>query len=220
MRRSLAWLAIPVMLASTAATAQTYVVDPAGSAVHWLVYRAGAFARFGHNHVISVGQLDGRISVDPQNLERSTFELTVPVMELVVDDPTLRSALGEEFSSVPSADDVAGTRRNMLSDRVLNADQHPVVRVAGRGPLSADGAQELQMTMHLLGRAVEVTVPTTVQIDGDALQAAGEFELTHEQLGLEPFSVMGGALQVGNELTFTYRIRAKRESGSPAAVPR
>ena len=224
MRRWLAWLVVPALLASAAAAAQSgaqrYVVDPGASDIHWLVYRAGAFARFGHNHVVSVAALDGRVSVDPNDLARSTFELEIPVGDLVVDDPTLRRGLGEEFASEPSADDVAGTRRNMLSNRVLNAEQHPAVRVTGTGPMSSGAGQTLKMTMHLLGRAVDVTVPTSVTLEGDRLEASGAFELTHEQLGLEPFSVMGGALQVGNRLSFTYRILARREGSGPAATER
>lgn len=217
MRRSLAWLVVPALLTSGAAAAQTYVIDPAASDIHWLVYRAGAFARFGHNHVIAVAEVMGRVTVDPSNLARSTFELTVPVMDLVVDEPTLRRGLGDEFSSVPAADDIAGTRRNMLSERVLNAEAHPTVQVTGTGPITSAAGQRLDMQIHLLGRVVEVSVPTSVKLEGEALEASGEFELTHQQLGLEPFSVMGGALQVGQKLSFTYRIQAHRDATAAAA---
>jgi polyisoprenoid-binding protein YceI len=222
MRRSLTWLVVPAVLASAAAGAQSgsqsYVVDPQSSDVHWLVYRAGAFARFGHNHVISIAAVAGEVSVDPADLARSSFTLEIPVMDLVVDDSALRKGLGEEFASEPSPDDVAGTRRNMLSERVLNAEAHPTLRVTGTGPVTRDGMQTLQMTVYLLGRAVELTVPTSVTLQGERLEASGAFELTHEQLGLEPFSVMGGALQVGNMMTFSYRIVANRAGGTPPAA--
>lgn len=212
MHRWLAWPMVAAALTSGAAVAQTqtFVIDPAASNVHWLVYRAGAFARFGHNHVISVAEVDGTVQVDSNDLTRSTFALEIPVMDLVVDDPTLRNELGDEFSSEPSADDIAGTRGNMLSDRVLDAERHPVIRVSGSGPVTAAGKQTLRLTVQILGRAVELTVPTTVTLQGDRLEAAGAFELTHEQLGMEPFSVMGGALQVGNRMSFDYRVVANR----------
>jgi len=217
MHRWLVWLMIPAALASAAAAAQSgtqaYVIDAGASDVHWLVYRAGAFARFGHNHVISVAEVNGTVAVDPSSLARSSFQLEIPVMDLVVDDPVLREALGEEFSSEPSADDISGTHGNMLSDRVLDAERHPSIRVTGTGPVGEAGRQTLRMTVHLLGRAVELTVPTSVTLQGDSLEAAGEFELTHEQLGMEPFSVMGGALQVGNRMSFEYRILARRAAG-------
>jgi hypothetical protein len=53
-------------------------------------------------------------------------------------------------------------------------------------------------------------VPTTIAIEGDRLRATGEFELNHADLGMQPFSVMMGALQVGEKLSFAYDITARR----------
>ena len=46
----------------------------------------------------------------------------------------LRSTLGADFASVPTADDIAGTRSNMLGDKVLDGEKHPRIRIAGTGP--------------------------------------------------------------------------------------
>jgi hypothetical protein len=216
MRRLPDWLVVPLLLmtlvvAAPSGAQQTYTVDPAASDVHWLVYKAGAFARLGHNHVISVGGLTGEATVDAANLANSSFELEIPVAELVVDDPQLRRGLGDEFSSVPSADDIAGTRKNMLSDRVLDGERFATLRVTGKGPNGSAGEQTtMRISVELLGRTVELMVPTMVTIEGDTLEAAGEFTLTHSELGMKPFSVMAGALQVGEKLDFSYRIRARR----------
>ena len=216
MRRLQDWLVVPLLLmtlvvAAPAIAQQTYTVDPAASDIHWLVYKAGAFARLGHNHVISVGGLTGQATVDAANLASSSFELEIPVAELVVDDPQLRRGLGDEFSSLPSADDIAGTRKNMLSDRVLDGERFAALRVTGKGPNGSVGEQTtMQISVQLLGRTVELMVPTMVTIEGDTLEAAGEFTLTHGELGMKPFSVMAGALQVGDKLDFSYRIRARR----------
>jgi hypothetical protein len=64
----------------------------------------------------------------------------------------------------------------------------------------------------MLGRTVDLTVPTEVTVDGDRLRATGAFELNHADLGMEPFSVMMGALQVGEKLSFSYVVEARRES--------
>ena len=40
------------------------------------------------------------------------------------------------------------------------------------------------------------------------IQAQAEFRLTHDQLGLKPFSALFGALQVADEIDFSVRIRA------------
>jgi polyisoprenoid-binding protein YceI len=207
-------LSIVALLACVGAAAQEagerYVVDAAQSDLHWLVYRAGAFSRFGHNHTVAVGDLSGSVLVNRDDLAKSRLELQFSVANLVVDDPALRSTLGEEFSSVPKEEDVAGTRRNMLSERVLDGDKYPQIRITGTGPVMAGAVQELAVEISMLGRVIDLKVPTEVTIEGDRLRAKGEFELNHADLGMEPFSVMAGALQVGEKLSFTYDVAAQR----------
>ena len=214
MDRPVLAVALTVLCASGIAPAQVaserYVVDAAQSDVHWLVYKAGALARLGHNHTIAVGDLRGDVTVNRADLARSQFNLQFAVANLVVDDPALRATLGEEFSSVPSADDIAGTRSNMLGERVLDGEKHPQIRITGPGPAALGGKQELAVKVEILGRTVDLEVPTEVTIEGDVLRARGEFELNHADLGMKPFSVMAGALQVGEKLSFTYDVTARR----------
>lgn len=218
MRRTSHLLIVASAAALTAvgqgAHAQTYAIDGAASDIHWLVYKAGTLERLGHNHVISVPTPKGSVTLDPRNESNSSFSIEIPVSDLVVDQPDLRKPLGEAFASVPSAEDIAGTRKNMLSDRVLQAEQHPTIKITGTGPLGAPGSQQLKMTVELLGRTIPLTVPTKITIGPDAVDAEGQFELTHSDLGMKPFSVMLGALQVADKMTFVYRVHAR-----PVAAP-
>ena len=196
--------------AALAQDAERYVVDAAQSDLHWLVYKAGALARLGHNHTIAVGDLSGTVTVNRADLPKSEFELEFAVANLVVDDPALRATQGEEFASVPTAEDIAGTRGNMLGERVLDGEKYPRIRIVGMGPAALAGVQPLAVKVEMLGRVIDLTVPTEVTIDGDVLTARGEFELAHADLGMEPFSVMMGALQVGEKLSFAYDVKARR----------
>jgi hypothetical protein len=212
-RAALAFGLASVLLCGTVVAqdaGERYVVDPSQSDVHWLVYKAGALARLGHNHTVAVGDLAGSVTVNAADLAKSQFDLQFAVAELVVDDPALRGTLGADFASVPTAEDVAGTRTNMLSERVLDGDKHPQIRITGAGPAAAGSVQELAVEVQLLGRTVELKVPTQVTLQGDVLRAQGEFELNHADLGMQPFSVMMGALQVGEKLTFSYDVTARR----------
>ena len=195
---------------SAQGVAERYVVDTARSDVHWLVYKAGALARLGHNHTVAVGDLSGNVMVNRDDLAKSQFDLQFSVAALVVDDPALRSTLGEEFASVPTPDDIAGTRSNMLSERVLDGEKHPRIRLVGTGPSPAAATQELAVKVEMLGRTVDLKVPTEVTIEGERLHAKGQFELNHADLGMQPFSVMMGALQVGEKLSFSYDVTARR----------
>jgi polyisoprenoid-binding protein YceI len=209
-----AWSLLALLAAAATARAQdaleTYTVVPEASDVHWLVYKAGALARLGHNHTIAVGGLRGTVSKHPTSLVESRFALEFDVADLVVDDPELRGTLGEEFASVPSAEDIAGTRGNMLGENVLDAEKHPTIRITGTGPMMANGMQTLAATVELQGRSVPLTIPTRVVVAGDEIRATGEFELNHADLGMKPFSVMMGALQVGEKLSFSYEVTARR----------
>lgn len=208
-----ATLAIATSVAAQPGAAGTYAVDAAESDVHWLIYRSGALARFGHNHVISSGGMTGTVDVAGQWRD-SSFRLEIPLAELVVDDPELRAAAGDGFSSEPSAEDVAGTRRNMLGEDLLDAEAHPVLSISGDAPSGTPMDGEITLTIDLAGRESTVTAPVSVEFAGDTLTATGSFGLTHEDLGLEPFSALGGALRVGQEIDFEYRIVARRDGGA------
>jgi hypothetical protein len=213
--RKAAWaLCLAGWLAGGAAVAQDggdrYVVDATQSDLHWLVYKAGTLSRLGHNHTIAAGDLGGSVTVNTGDRSASRFELEFSVGKLVVDDPMLRGTLGADFASVPTADDIAGTTKNMLSDRVLDGEKHPRIRIVGTGPMTREGKQALAVQVELLGRTIDLTVPTEVTIDGGELRAKGEFELNHADLGLKPFTVMLGALAVGEKLSFSYDVKARR----------
>ncbi len=188
---------------------RVFAIDGAASDIHWLVYKSGALARLGHNHVIAVPSARGSVTVAGQDLPASHFEIVIPVADLVIDDPKLRSGLGEEFASVPTEKDVEGTRHNMLTDRVLDGDRFPTIRVSGTGPLGTTGAQTFKLRIELLGRTVELTVPTKVTVTDDRVEASGEFDLNHAELGMQPFTALMGALSVGEKMSFSYHVVAR-----------
>ena len=53
-------------------------------------------------------------------------------------------------------------------------------------------------------------MPCKITVADEVVTASGEFRLTHADLGMEPFSVMMGALAVAPELDFSFDIRATR----------
>lgn len=217
-RSAVRFIAAPLLaffLGLGAASAQTpgaYVIDPSASEIHWRIYKAGAFARFGHNHVIAIGEPTGTVNV-AENVANSRLELTFEVAELSIDDATLRGRYGEDFESEPTEEDIAGTQTNMLTEQVLNGELYPAISVAGSQLSGVGPDQTIELTIGLLGRTVTLTVPVDVSFDGSGIHAASQFRLLHEDLGMEPFSVMMGALQVAPEIDFTVDIRATMPGG-------
>lgn len=192
------------------ATATEYRVDAEASLLRLLVYRAGALARLGHNHVIASRDLEGTIWYrDSQG--RSAFSIRLPVADLTIDEPALRRAAGEDFAGEIPPEDIEGTRKNMLGEAVLNAAAHPTVN-AELVALGDEGEASTTATVAvtLRGQRRLVEFPVSVRIEGDRLVATGETTVSHRELGLEPFSVMGGALSVAEDIGVSYRVVARR----------
>jgi polyisoprenoid-binding protein YceI len=174
------------------------------------VYRDGALSTFGHNHVVSLKDFKGSIHLQPK-LEQSRVELEIPVDRLIVDDAELRRLEGADFPGQPAKGDIEATRTNMLSDALLNGKQFPTIKVTGTsGPVDARNSAMLNLSVQLAGREIKLTLPCTLKLEGDRLEASGETQLSHKQLGLTPFSALLGSLRVAEQMKFKYRIRASK----------
>jgi hypothetical protein len=204
-------LLLSLLLASTlgVVNAAEYEIDPAETQLYWLVYSSGALAGLGHNHVISAPEVQGRIFIQDA-LSDSAFVLEIPVQSLQVDAPALRSTLGQPFASRPSQRDIEATRRNMLGRALLDSEAYPDIRVAGSAFQSEGDAQTLQLTLTVKGTEVEVIVPLLLEVGEDRIAVKAQFQLTHQQLGLRPFSALFGALQVAEHMDFVCVVVARR----------
>jgi YceI-like domain len=204
---------VPPTPAADTRGAAVYEVSPQDSEVNILVFRGGKFSRLGHNHVMTSHAVSGRAWVHPQ-FARSGFELSLPVAQLVVDDPQARRAAGSDFAGDIPQTDKDGTRRNMLRPEVLDAERYPQVRLRSArvgGTLAAP-----QVTAHITIKDAsrEVQVPVQLAVEGQRLKASGEFDILQTEFGIKPFSVALGALEVQDKLHVTFRIVAQKTAGS------
>jgi hypothetical protein len=200
------------------------------------VYRAGALASAGHDHLIALHALTGTLYV-PADVMRTSFEARIPVAEFTVDEPALRT---QEHSPdfPPEVPDAAreGTRRNMLGEALLDAEHNPqivlrAVRLESAGaPAPGSGGEaggeaggetravlaRVQATVR--GQLRTISVPVRYQFAAGALIASGEAALKQSELGLTPFSALLGALQVQDEMRVRFRIVA-RAAGARSGAP-
>lgn len=195
-----------------------YRIDENQSELRILVYRAGTLARFGHNHVIVNHSIRGAVSLADAAGE-SAFWLHVPVAGFVVDDAQARREEGADFAGDIPEDAKAGTLLNMLSTSLLDADEFPVITVNGvaeSGAQDGAGALTAAVAISVAGHESRVDVPLTLHIDSRRLSATGSLDLRQSALGLTPFSLMLGALQVQDAMTIKFDIVAV--PGGPAAA--
>ena len=192
----------------TASAGKVYRIDEGQSELRILVYRAGALARLGHNHVLVNRALcgEGRL-LDPPGA--SAFWLKVPAAGFAVDDAQARGEEGPDFAAQVSDDAKSGTLRNMLGTAVLDADEFPVITVRGSVVTTA-GAPTLtaNLVVTVAGHESKVDVPITLEADSSRLTVSGTVELRQTTLGLTPYSLMRGALQVQDAMTIKLRIVA------------
>jgi polyisoprenoid-binding protein YceI len=174
-----------------------------------LVYRGGAMARMGHNHVIASHHLEGEVQLtaDPVN---TRFEIRVPVNQLTVDEPALRENAGADFPPGVPQNARDGTRRNLLSAGLLDAANYPVIRLRATGvALGADNGYDVGVEITLRDQVRNLRVPVTLRRQDDALIASGEFPLKQSELGLKPFSVAMGTLVVLDQMKVRFEVVAR-----------
>jgi hypothetical protein len=188
-----------------------YRVDGSRSELRILVYRAGPLARLGHNHVMVNRSLSGAINLADAP-GASEFRLIVPVAGFVVDDAQARHEEGSDFDAEVPEEAKAGTLQNMRSAAVLDADEFPLITVnsiAFSTPAAA-GADSMVATVAIsvAGHESKIEVPFTVQWDSKHLSASGSSQMRQSALGLTPYSLMLGALQVQDAMTIKFNITA------------
>jgi hypothetical protein len=188
--------------------AQRFRIVPGESRLVLLVYREGRMARLGHNHVISTNQLQGEVYVAAR-AQDSAAELRFAVADLQVDEPDLRTEFGDDFPGSLDDSAIAGTRSNMLSPKQLDAEVWPDIVLRTASISGAWPALTMDIQIALQGRVHRVQIPATVNVTGDGkLMATADFPLLQTELGLEPFSVMLGALRVRDQIDARLRISA------------
>jgi polyisoprenoid-binding protein YceI len=174
-----------------------------------LAFRAGTLAKFGHNHVIASHDIRGTFYV-PDDIEHSTFELRIPVGQLAIDEPELRAKEGPDFPKDVPESAREGTRRNMLSDALLNGVQfEDITLVSQHIDTSTPGSQvraDVQITVR--GQTHTISVPVTYSLSNGELTASGDLPLKQSDLGLTPFTAALGALAVQDELRVKFHFVA------------
>lgn len=196
------WVLVLGPALPAAAATRTYVIDASASAFQVHVGKSGVFGFAGHTHEVTADRFEGRVDADPDDLARSSVELSFEALGLTV------SAQGEPEGDAPKVQEV------MAGSKVLDVSRFPAIRFRSRqvsGRRAAEGAYELQVagevSLHGVSRAV--TVPVRVELSGATLTASGRTALAQRAFGMEPVTAGGGTVKVKNEVGVEFRIVAR-----------
>ena len=184
-----------------------YTVDMRESEIRLLVYRDGPMARFGHNHVIT-GQVRGEIGVSDTAAD-SGFRLEIPVESLSVDEPVLRTEEGDEFSAAVSDQARKGTRDNMLGANILDTAHFPVISIASDTLVGPRWNPDVTARVTVRGRTSELRFPAAVIEQPGSLTVIASFPVLQSNLGIVPFSILGGAIRVRDAIDIRVRLVAR-----------
>jgi polyisoprenoid-binding protein YceI len=169
--------------------------------------------RFGHHHVIAHHSISGVVALAADPLE-STIKLELAVASLDVDNPEMRALEGEDFADEVPQKDVDGTKANMLGKDLLNGELFPTIRIQSSAIEGSMPDVNIVATVFVIGMESTVSFPATIELTDDSFVARGQLEITHPELGLSPFTAMGGALSVRDLMILKYEISGMRVTQS------
>lgn len=177
-------------------------VDPAHSLVVIEVRRGGTFAQLGHDHVVASHDVMGAIAPD-----EGRADFYVPLDRLFVDEPALRTRAG--FDTQPDADDIEGTRRNMLT-KVLDTQRYPFALIGVNGFGTGEGDRQIRAAMTLHGSTRAVGAVARMEKSADELVVNGTLAIDQTAFGITPFSILNGAIAVQDRVNITFELRFHR----------
>jgi hypothetical protein len=182
-----------------------YAIDSSASELRLLVYRAGPLATLGHNHVMVNRAVTGAVQIGA-DVPASSLSLHMRADDFVIDDAQSRQEEGDDFPGDIPQDAKEGTRRNMLSPAVLNAAEFPDITVKSTSLTGSLNELNADLEISAAGHTSRISVPLTLQGDAQHFIAAGSMELRQTALGLSPYSLLHGALQVQDAMELKFKI--------------
>jgi hypothetical protein len=193
-----------------------YRLDTAGSRLDVVVRREGPLARFGHDHVVSVQGLEGFVLLDESGAA-SRADLRFRLEDLAID--TAEGRARYQLDTVPDANAIEGTRANLM-ERVLDAGQWPLVTVRLDDFSFLEEHHSAMVTVTINGAHSSSRQPFRLQSSDETVRVESSLVLRQTDLGLEPFSALGGGLRVADALEIHVRLTGTRLAGLAATATR
>jgi polyisoprenoid-binding protein YceI len=197
-------MVVPVALALTAGAAQAdsrqYTLDSKASQIATHVGKSGLFGFAGHEHDVVVGSFHGKVVVDPQQISRSTVEISIDAASLRV------TGQGEP------AKDVTAVQATMMGPECLDVARFPSIRFVSKSvTAAATDARDItirgDLTLHGVTR--EIAIPVRLELGADSMQVTGATTLRQKDFGITPIS-KAGVVNVKDELALRWRLVGRR----------
>ena len=111
---------------------------------------------------------------------------------------------------MPSPQAIEATYKNMTGPAMLDAQQFPEITLRSVSMIGPTWGPEATVRVLLHGVARDLAVSLAIQDHDDELVVTGMFVLRTSEFGITPFSVLGGGLQVLDEVKVRFRVLGRR----------
>jgi polyisoprenoid-binding protein YceI len=176
-----------------------YTLDPKASEIVVHVGTAGLLRFAGHEQDVVAGSFRGTVNVDPEQIERSSVDVTVDAASLRV------TARGDSAKEVQA---------KMLGPKCLDVARYPSIRFVSKKVTAEHGPGgvldiSIQGALTLHGVTREITLRVRLELEPDSMRATGATTLLQKEFGITPISI-AGMVKVKNELALRWRFVGRR----------
>jgi polyisoprenoid-binding protein YceI len=176
------------------ASAAAFKVDPSRSSLVVQIFRDGAAAKLGHDHVVQATTLAGRVTYDPSAPTLSSVAAEVRTATLTVDDAETRRKFGLEAQ--PSTKDVAEIDKSMKAEGQLDVAKFPLITFTST-TITPQAQDRYLVTGRLTIRGVTraVQFPANVVMKDNVFRATATLTFMQSAFGYKPYSALLGAIK-------------------------
>lgn len=170
----------------------TYEVGPSQGTLLLHTGREGMAKKIGHDLVIEAGRWTAKVSVDADDLTRSTASVTVDTRSLEV--------VSGDGGAKPLSDKDRKDIKENIDKKVLKTDKFPDITFTS-SRVEAKGADKA--TVHGDLTIMGTARPASMDITLTGNKAKGTMTVTQSDWGIKPFSALMGTLKLANTLQIT-----------------
>lgn len=181
---------------------RSYTIDASQSSFWVFVGKGGLLGALGHDHQIGIKSYGGKVVVDDLARAAGSIDLEVDAASLAVLDKDV------------SESDRSRIRDAMHNEVIESARYRKIsFKSSGISDVKTAGADSYQFTLSgdlsLHGVTRRISIPVSLAISPERLQARGKYVLKQADFGIRPYSAAGGTVRVRNEVTVNFEIVAR-----------
>ncbi len=166
----------------------TYDFGPSDATLHLHTSREGMAKKVGHDLVLEVGKWHAAVTVDGDDITRSTVNGTV-------DTTTIRVVSGSGGAKPLSDGDRKDIEKN-VNDKVLKTSQFPDITFRSTRVEGNESKATVHGDLTIMGK----TNPAQMDITVDGGKATARMTVVQTKWGIKPFSALMGALKLSDRV--------------------